>query len=440
MRPEDARLAVVVSEETRTASRAAAAIASAWTKIRAHAIGVAAPPAREWPFTAALDVMGLGDAPTIVWMPDVHEAFINRQRGGTRLVTTQPTYLMQAWLNRFEGREVLLLATADRAAVREHAPEITTRRGPFQSAVVYDSTEVEWPSGGSDASWHEPTVTATTDVSRDRLAEAFRLDDSAARLAACIKALDGGRTASALVATASACMEVNDLEAAARDLDDAVSLAPEWAAAHFERGKLWLRRDDMDQAAASFQRAAEAMPQFGPAWANLGATLGELDRPDEALRAFERAAACDPASHQTVNNIGVVQRELGQLGASEASFRRVTQLAPDLAFGYYNLGHTLFLQGRYQAALTAYVEGQKRDPERNPVQATRLAMCRLATGDARGAVADLARAVSPLPREYRRQLLADTQTIALALLTHRPDLAGWGMVNEWLATELGKPA
>ena len=88
------------------------------------------------------------------------------------------------------------------------------------------------------------------------------------------------------------------------------------------------------------------------------ATLGELDRPDAALCAFERAAACDPASHQTVNNIGVVQRELGQLAESEASFRRVTELAPDLAFGYYNLGHTLFLQGRYQAALTAYVEGR----------------------------------------------------------------------------------
>ena len=67
-------------------------------------------------------------------------------------------------------------------------------------------------------------------------------------------------------------------------------------------------------------------------------------------------------------------------------------------------------------------------------------MCRLGTGDARGAIADLSRAVSSLPRDYRRQLLADTQTIALALLTHRPDLAGWGAVNDWLSSELGKPA
>jgi tetratricopeptide (TPR) repeat protein len=144
---------------------------------------------------------------------------------------------------------------------------------------------------------------------------------------------------------------------------------------------------------------------------------------------------CDPTSAQTHNNIGVVSRELGKLRESEAAFRRVLELAPDMAFGYYNLGHTLFLQGRYQAALTAYVEGQKRDHERNAVQATRLAMCRLATGDASGAVAELQRATTGLPREYRQQLLADTQSIALALLTHRPDLSGWQQVHDWLTRE-----
>ena len=230
-------------------------------------------------------------------------------------------------------------------------------------------------------------------------------------------------------------MEVNDLDSAARDLDAAIALAPDWAAAHFERGKLWLRLDDMDRASESFRAAANRLPRFTSAWSNLGATLGELDRPHEALEAFRHALTCDPTSAQTHNNIGVVSRELGQLVESEAAFRRVLQLAPDMAFGYYNLGHTLFLQGRYQAALGAYAEGQKRDPERNPVQASRLAMCRLATADARGAIEELQRATSALPREYRQQLLADTQSIAWALLTHRPDLPGWQDVHDWLTRE-----
>ena len=106
------------------------------------------------------------------------------------------------------------------------------------------------------------------------------------------------------------------------------------------------------------------LPGFAPVWANLGGTLGELDRPAEALAAFERALGLDPASPQALNNVGVVRRELGRLAESEAAFRQVIKLTPELAFGHYNLGHTLFLQGRFQAALAAYAAGQGRDPLR----------------------------------------------------------------------------
>jgi tetratricopeptide (TPR) repeat protein len=235
-------------------------------------------------------------------------------------------------------------------------------------------------------------------------------------------------------------MEVNDLDAAERDLDEAIALAPEWAAGHFERGKLWLRRDDMPRASESFRRATTLLPLFGAAWANLGATLGELDRPQEALEAFEHALTADPTSPQVLNNIGVVRRELGRLADSEAAFRQVTQLTPDLAFGYYNLGHTLFLQGRYRAALSAYAEGQHRDRDRNPVQATRLALCRVATGDAAGGLRDLQQVTTALPAAYRKQLLADTSAVLWALVTQRPDLAGWQPVHAWMHGELERLA
>jgi tetratricopeptide (TPR) repeat protein len=194
----------------------------------------------------------------------------------------------------------------------------------------------------------------------------------------------------------------------------------------------------MERAAEAFAGATRLMPSFTAAWANLGATLGELDRQEEALAAFEAALRLDPQNPQALNNVGVARRELGFLDQSAAAFRRVIELLPERAFGHYNLGHTLFLQGRYQAALSAYREGQLRDADRNPVQATRLAMCRLASGDATGALAELRDSTVNLPADYRRQLLADTQSIALALLTDRPDLPGWGTVSGWLAAELAK--
>ena len=252
------------------------------------------------------------------------------------------------------------------------------------------------------------------------------------------RALDEVRTPARLLAMTSACMEVNDLDNAAALADEVVAAAPEWAAAHFEAGKLWLRRDDMARAAAAFGRASALMPSFASAAANWGATLGEFDRPEEALAAFTLALAGDPDNHQALNNLGVVCRELGRLAESEAAFRQVIALTPGLAFGHYNLGHTLFLQGRYQASLAAYSTGQRNDPARSPVQASRLALARLATGDAAGALRELQTCTATLPPAYRRQVLEDTHAVAWALLSAGSEVPGWQLVGDWLSAELAR--
>ncbi len=361
-------------------------------------IEIDAPPAATWPFRYPL-CPALPDGPVVIRAAGVEEAYVNAQTGGTQLVTTQKKYLDAEW----------------QAALARHGNATLVTEGPAGAGTRPQDSSLE---------------------TQDLLPRAFRVADPAERLALCVEAVNAGRTPATLVAAASACMEVNDFAAAARDLDEAIAHAPAWAAAHYERGKLRLRQDDMVKASECFRRAAELLPGFAPAWANLGGTLGELDRPDEALDAFERALALDPASPQALNNVGVVRRELGRLAESEAAFRQVIQLTTGMAFGHYNLGHTLFLQGRFQAALSAYLEGQARDPEKNPVQASRLALCRVATGDGAGALRDLQRAATGLPREYRRQLLGDTSAILWALVTQHPELEGWQPVHAWLSGEL----
>jgi tetratricopeptide (TPR) repeat protein len=398
---------------------------------------VAAPAAPGWPFIYPL--MGpLPEGPVVVWAPDAHLALETAQPPHTRLVTSDARYLFAEWAAHLARHgQATLVATARREPIRRYAPELAQRRGIF-SRMEWLDADAEPAAGAGHAAEPAPNMPASAQA--EGLAQAFRDATPESRLRACLRALEAGRTAAALVATASVCQEVNDLDSAGRDLDEALGLAPDWAAAHFERGKVWLRRDEMEPAAGCFRRAAACLPTFGGAWGNLGATLGELDRPAEALEAFERLLALDPSSAQAHNNFGVVTRELGRLPESEAAFRTVIALEPDLAFGYYNLGHTLFLQGRYQAAAAAYTQGQGRDPERNPVQATRLALCRLAIGDAAGARAELQRASAALPRDYRRQVLADTSAVLWALVTHQPDLAGWQGIHEWLNGELARLA
>jgi tetratricopeptide (TPR) repeat protein len=385
--------------------------------------------AATWPFRRHVAEHVPRDADLIV-VRDVHDAFPPGQAGGTRLVLTQSVYQLQRWLDWLEARgpDIHLVVEADREALRRNAPEALEGRGPWARAVLIEvepqrTERAERSHGRADR--------------EDLLLAAFRTPLVEERLALCRRAVEAHPEDPVVhLALGSAAMEVQDLDAAQSAIERALEVDPAWEAAHFEAGKLWLRRDDMERAGEAFAEAGRLMPSFSAAFSNLGATLGELDRSEEALQAFKHALKYDPNGYSILNNIGVVSRELGRLAESEAAFRQVVAEAPDFVFGHYNLGHTLFLQGRYQAALAAYEEGQRRDPEKNARQACRLAIVRLAAGDADGALRDLRQYTANVPRDQKREILGEAQEILFALLTDKPSLAGWRQVADAVKVEL----
>jgi tetratricopeptide (TPR) repeat protein len=397
-------------------------------RIRAHAGAEvhAAQPA-VWPFLRRPDPVVRESAQVLLVARGIEHAFPDAQTGGTRLVLTQSSYQLQRWLDLADSRgNLTLLAEGNAIALRRAAPEAFQRRGPWSRIELIEVTgDAEEPD--------DPEPIATCGP----LARAFRSADPEERLALCRRASEAAPHDPVVhLCAGSAYMEVRDLDASEQAIARAVSLADDWEAAHYELGKLYLRRDDLERASRAFAEATRRMPSFSAAWSNLGATLGELDRREEALQAFTHALRYDPDGYTILNNVGVVSRELGRLHESEAAFRKVVALAPDFVFGHYNLGHTLFLQGRYQAALSAYVEGQRRDAEKNARQACRLAVVRLAAGDAEGALRDLRRSTAAVPADQKREILAEAQEILWALLTDRPGLVGWKQVADVVKAEL----
>ncbi|MGH9141001.1 MAG: tetratricopeptide repeat protein [Vicinamibacterales bacterium] len=218
----------------------------------------------------------------------------------------------------------------------------------------------------------------------------------------------------------------------------AATLAPDWEAVAYERGKLCLVNDDMAGARNAFQRAVDLMPTFSAAWSNLGATLGELHEPGAALIAFRHALAHDPLSFTIFNNIGVVCRELGQLDDSEAAFRRAIAINPAFVFGHYNLGHTLFLARNYPDALSAYEAGQRRDPQQSRRPGSRLAVVRFANGDVPGAERDLWRFADAAPPDEREALLLEAYEIVQALIAAHPALAPHRPFLDRIGAEIAK--
>ena len=370
------------------------------------------------PFVRAGDVV-LPPSPRVVLVHDIERAFPDAQAGGVRLVLTQSTYLVQHWIDRLAPSD-RIVATADRDALERGAPEALQARGPWACFEIIDVI-----SSGVFNTKEESFVSSVLDTRVDQLlAQAYTLADPAERVRLCREAITLDRkSAVAQIALASACRETQDASAAREALDRAAALAPDWEAVHYESGKLWLAHDDMPRARDGFERAAALMPSFSAAFSNLGATLGELGETGLALDAFERAQAHDPDSYTVLNNIGVISRELGRLDRSEAALRRVVELAPGFVFGHYNLGHTLFLAGRYADAQRAYEEGQRLDPEKNRRQGCRLAIMRLANGDIAGAERDLQHISDAAQAGERDDLLLEAYEIAHALKDLQPGLA-----------------
>jgi tetratricopeptide (TPR) repeat protein len=352
------------------------------------------PPVREihaaahWPFLRHVmppirpPVFG---GPVTMWLRDLHLAFPAQRMPGIRLVLTQSTYQLQRVLDALAANPAYVVVADGDSRLRSEA---AGRRGPWANIEISDlGTE------GRDSAAYETAGTFA---------------DSPASAAAL------------LLHRATTQLESQDFDGAIRLIEEAVQLDPSWEASHFELGKLWLRAEETERAAAAFAEAGRLMPSFAAAFSNLGAALGELDRSEEALAALEQALRHDPNGFPILNNIGAVKRELGRLDEAEASFRQVIELAPAFVFGYYNLGQTLFLRGRFADARLAYEEGFTRDPQKNPRQACRLAIARAAAGDTRGAIDQLGSLSAGVPGEVMQELAKEAEHTLMALSTLSP--------------------
>jgi len=360
--------------------------------------------------------------PRLIRIDDLEGAFAFDRTSNLRPIVTQSTYLLQKWIDVL-GESDRIVTTADRDQLTHNAPEAFVGRGPwrFFELMEISTTALDSRSGPPE---HSRRPESTEDTEQFESLTARQPPDPS--LLSVVE----------LLRKASDSRERNDAAGAQQALSQALQLAPDWEAVHYEAGKFWLACDDTERARDAFQRAADLMPTFSAAFSNLGATLGELDQPEAAIAAFSQALLHDPESFTILNNIGVVNREMGRLDESERALLRVTAIAPAFVFGHYNLGHTRFLRGDYAGALRAYEEGQRRDPEKNRRQGCRLALARFASGDLDGAERDLWKFADQAPQDEREDLLLEAHEIAQALMRTHPSLASMQRFIDRITAEL----
>jgi tetratricopeptide (TPR) repeat protein len=173
-----------------------------------------------------------------------------------------------------------------------------------------------------------------------------------------------------------------------------VILAVAPAKIYVVKGKRNFAAGRYDQAIADYQQAIRSKPGFALAYVELGEVYRQLGKYDEAEKVFKTAISLDDESCASCG-LGVVYWKTGRLEEAEKAFKRSIQLDPNdsCAYGYsgrmyyeqgrfadavQNLEHEARLApnfngylllgdscvntGRYKAAVAAYKEALKSDP------------------------------------------------------------------------------
>ena len=193
------------------------------------------------------------------------------------------------------------------------------------------------------------------------------------------------RTAPALLAAASTCMEVNDLDGAARDLDEAIGAGAGVGGGAFRARQALAaaRRHGARQRVvpAGGDADAGASPPPGPTWARRSASsIGRRKRWRPSRRRSVRIRRTLRRSTTSASS--------GASWGGSTNPRRPSAghraRSPDWRLAITISATRCFYRGVTRRRYRRMLRGSGAIAERNPVQATRLAMCRLATGDAAG--------------------------------------------------------
>ncbi|KAK3236959.1 hypothetical protein CYMTET_52933 [Cymbomonas tetramitiformis] len=142
-------------------------------------------------------------------------------------------------------------------------------------------------------------------------------------------------------------LEAQDkLEEAMQAYRGAISLYPDYPAAHKLLGGIWIALGRMQAAEGSLMRAVELNPELAEAWTDLGTARHWLGDIQGALPAFEKAIELQPTQVVAHWNLAMAQRDAGEFQDAICSLEMAVQLQPTLWGAHLQLGLCALLLGQ----------------------------------------------------------------------------------------------
>lgn len=142
----------------------------------------------------------------------------------------------------------------------------------------------------------------------------------------------------------------------------AIALRPQMPELHFNAGIAFAATGQAEDAVRAYRQAITLRPGFAPALARLAALLQAQGELDAAIDLYRQALAAAPDA-QTWFNLATAQRNAGLMHDSIASYRQAIALQPGYAAAHSNLGEALRDAGEIDAAIASYRQALALDPQ-----------------------------------------------------------------------------
>jgi tetratricopeptide (TPR) repeat protein len=183
-----------------------------------------------------------------------------------------------------------------------------------------------------------------------------------ARLAA-LRALEiNPELASAHVSLGLLYEEVNRLDLATQELDLALKLDKNNAAAYSARGLLLNRQGRSKDAEEAFQRSVSLAPAEWGSLQELAGFYLSIGEMEKARSLYQEAVDLDPQNPRALAAIGGVYRSQGRMADATVALRKALELEPSFLY-YRNLGRVLLESGQYKEARPMFEKATELRPD-----------------------------------------------------------------------------
>lgn len=171
-----------------------------------------------------------------------------------------------------------------------------------------------------------------------------------------------GNAASPHFRRAQALYKEGNLNAAIKQWDKALEVAPENANAHYHKGLALEARGDLDQAVTQYREATRLKPTEVNFYVQLARAYEITEDNVAALTTYQDALILKPSSAHLHNRVGHLLAAEGKLKAAADSWRQTILHQPDYAFAYISLANVLDETGKKVEALSLFKKALSLDP------------------------------------------------------------------------------